>query len=495
MVNKARSRPGLIFRGSGNTSNSGGGVAPNGFFTNDANSNRYFTDDANANRYSTSGNYGAGTALSLPPNFTARWSPPFTVYENGRVYYTDLNFDAIKPSGLTYYVSKAGNDTTGDGSSGNPYRTLTKAYTQGAVVIMVRAGIYDRSDLTASLNPNRSIMIVSADGAGKAVISRIQAGTLVWTQQSSPNTDVYSTPAIASARTVLDMNYAYSGEYLMDGTTPLPQPYTNVADIAACQALPASWVIVGGVMYVHTFDNRAPDTNVKVLRVEANLQPATADTTFCLDGMEMWGDDSVRFIVTAPSTNSVLLCRNTAARYGGVNLANAFRANGINFSYAINCECTDYLGNGDGFNYHGDSGNGVSVNFLEWDCKSRRIGVSTQSNNNATTSHENCAGIRLNGRYELSWGPVSADVKAVGTLGAVTLNLGGTYGNSYLTNNSGQDAAIQAGETGVEVYAKNVTTFGANYGLYGSSGGVVRNWGGQIDTTTLGNGGTVTNYP
>ena len=45
-----------------------------------------------------------------------------------------------------YYVSKSGNDTTGDGSQGNPWLTVQKAYstvsTAGGHTINVGAGTY-----------------------------------------------------------------------------------------------------------------------------------------------------------------------------------------------------------------------------------------------------------------------------------------------------------------------------------------------------------------
>lgn len=437
---------------------------------------------------------GLPLSLTLPAAFTARWRPSFNIFENGKTYSTDFDITALKPTGITKWVAKTGDDTTGNGTQALPYRTVTKAYTENADVIMIKAGIYDRGDLTTSLNPTRSLALVSADGAGKAVLSRIQAGALAWTQQAGPNNDVYlCTTSIASVRAILDLTYAFAGEYLMDGVTPLPKPYTSVASVAACQALAGSYYLTGSSLYVHTHDNRVPDTNVKVLRVEANLQPATANTTIYFEGMEMWGDDGVRFIVTTASSSSILCGINSASRYGGVALANGWRANGINYAYAVNCETTDYLGNGDGFNYHGDSGNNVSPRFLEVDCRSRRIGISTQSNNNCTTSHEDAVGIRLNGEYKESWGPVSADVKAVGTLGAMTINLGGTYKDCLLTSGTGQDAAIQAGDA--SVYVKNCTLSGANYALYGATPGTVYNMGGNVDTTTLGNGGVIVAYP
>ena len=203
--------------------------------------------------------------------------------------------------------------------------------------------------------------------------------------------------------------------------------------------------MTGTSLYVHTWDNRVPDANVGVLRVEKTSNAATADTTFYIDGMEIWGDDGVRFIVTTATTSSILAGVNSAARYGGVNLANAWRANGINFAYAVNCEVSDFFGNGDGFNYHGDSGNGVAVKFLEVNCVAKRIGKSGDSNDNGSTCHDDCLGIRLNGNYQSSYGPVLGDVIAVGTLGTLTVNLGCYVGNCSLGGATGQNAAVQVG--------------------------------------------------
>ena len=65
--------------------------------------------------------------------------------------------------GATYYVSTAGSDTTGDGSAGNPWRTIQ--YAIGQVIpddtIMVAAGEYDAFQVIDKTN----ISIISTEGA------------------------------------------------------------------------------------------------------------------------------------------------------------------------------------------------------------------------------------------------------------------------------------------------------------------------------------------
>lgn len=435
---------------------------------------------------------GAASLIFLPTSFLSRWTPTFNIYESGTSYFTDFDITALKPTGTEMFVAKTGNDTTGNGTIGNPYRTITKAYNMGATVINIRAGIYDRGDLPASFNPTRSIALISYDGPGTAIISRIQAGTLSWTQQASPNSDVYlTTGGGTSVRTILDTNYVYSGEYLKDGVTGVPTPYTSVASIAACQALPGSYYLTGSNLYVHTYNNTAPGSNIKSLRVETNWAVTTTNITVYLDGIEMWGDEPFRYIVTTSPTSSIAAARNCGFRYGGLNSSNAFRVNGINYSYAISCECSDYLGDGDGFNYHADAGSTVKTNGLEVNCTAKRIGLTTSSTNNGSTAHDSCNVIRLNGNYSYTRGPVIADV-----LSAYSLNLGVTAGNSQAVLSNAQKSCFQIGEsgsTGATMWLKNCTTNGANNWSFAQVGTTTMyDMGGNTNSTTGTPSGTYT---
>jgi hypothetical protein len=434
---------------------------------------------------------GLGTLFTLPSEFTALWNPSFNIYEDGRTYSTDFDFDALKPTGTTYYATKTGNDTTGDGSVGNPYRTLAKCYTQGADIVMVGDGVWDRVDgFTANFNPNRDIAVVAIN-KGKAILTRAQP-SLSWTQQGSPNTDVY-TATRSSVGRVLDLTATgRAGEFLKDGTTPVPIPLTKVANLAECQALAGSWYQSGSTVGIHTHNNRTPDSSVIVSLIE-NIWTANSDVTIWMDGIEGWGDSAARHELSADNT-AIWAWRDCAARYVDASVQNGLIIQGVNEIYSIRCDTTDII-SGDGFNYKNTAGATNPPKGLEVDCKAIRCGKNTATNFNGSTAHENCLVIRLNGDYSETFGPVIADVGD-----AKTVSLGVVSGDSLLTNNTGSDTAFQTGDDGLLINAvtwlKNCTANGANYARYAAGSGTIYDYGGFIDNTTLGDGGNaVIPYP
>ena len=77
-----------------------------------------------------------------------------------------------KAADNTYYVAKNGNDTTGDGSIGNPWLTIQKAadtVTAGNTVL-VRAGIYDRSIISNKTGTTDSLITFKAYPGEKPVV-------------------------------------------------------------------------------------------------------------------------------------------------------------------------------------------------------------------------------------------------------------------------------------------------------------------------------------
>ena len=427
--------------------------------------------------------------FTIPPELN--WTPSFDIYEDGTTYSTNFDPDSIKPVGTEMWISPTGSDTTGNGTSANPFYSAKKAYdTVGGVTnIKAKAGIYKRiGSGDAGFNPAHSVSIESVDGAGKAIFTRVARG-LVWTQEGSPNTSVYSSPRSA-VEWVIDLTGpTRSGEFLKDGETPLPIELTRVASVAACQALPHSWYQSGtsSPVYVHTHDSRAPDANLLVSLNETIFNP-TNNITFWLDGIEGWGRGAARMIMTADNT-AKFCWQNSASRFLHQALNNGAQFSCCNEVYSINCDVTDVTGNGDAFNYHADSGAPTTVcHSLEVDCNARRIGLSGQTNNNCTTAHDGCVAIRLGGEYLESYGPQAADV-----LDAQGLFLGGTYGNPLITG-SFQACGIQSG-TVEGIWTKNCTYLGTQYARVQSGSGLFYNMGGDIDNTTLGDHGSITPYP
>ena len=432
------------------------------------------------------------TILEMPEDF--RWNPDFNIYESGRVYSTDFDFPAIKPTGTTAHITKSGNDTTGDGSEGNPYRTLAKAYTEGFSIFMIGAGVWNRTDgFAANFNPARSVALISADGPGAEILPR-QATGLTCTQQAAPNDDVYVATR-SSVRAILDLTFAgVSGETLKDGVTLVPIKASTQSSVANCQANLHSMWQDGSNLYFRAWDGRAPDSNILVLLIE-NIWAPTNSVDIWVDGCEMWGDSSARHNPAADNTN-FWAWRNSAARFSGSS-ADGLDINNLDYCYSISCDVTDNVGNADGFNYHSDQvGLTTRTKALEYNCVAKRNGLSGQSNNNGTTAHDNCSVIRLNGNYQVSYGPLVAD-----TLGAHSLNLGCTAGNSQSALSNGQKAAFQSGgastidATNTMMWIKNCTGVGSNYARVQATGGDFYDYGGFIDQTSgaqSGDSGTIT---
>lgn len=418
------------------------------------------------------GNRGNGTLVTLPAGFT-KWSPTFSITENGRSYTTDFDPETLKPTGTTKWVATNGNDTN-DGSQGSPYATIAKAVTEGANVINVSSGIYDRSNSWASnFEPSIDTAVVAIDGPGTVILTRAATG-LSWTAESSPNDDVYATTRSAVGD-VIDMTAAgRSGEYLKDGVTEVPIPYTLVASIAACQALPGSWYQSGSDLYVHTHDSREPDSDVLV-NIAENQTRIRTDITLYLDGLEIWGDQAVN-VNLAGANNAILVAVDTAARF--CNDADCFDLDDNEYAYLIRCTATDSTA-GDGFNYHNADATAPSMRILEVDCEARRNGVAASSNDNGSSAHDDTAIIRLNGTYELCYGPSVADVG-----GTQSLNYGVSANNSLSTPDEGtSDAGFlcsTAGDADTMMWLRNCSATGSFYDRSQGTGGVITDLGGFI---------------
>jgi len=105
-------------------------------------------------------------------------------------YSTNYATATYRNTGTTYYVSTTGNDTTGDGSSGNPWATLQKANDTAAAgsQIMVADGRY------APVNITKNISFI-AQNAGKVYVGTFLA-----------NSDVSSWGTLASARQTITLS-------------------------------------------------------------------------------------------------------------------------------------------------------------------------------------------------------------------------------------------------------------------------------------------------
>ena len=193
------------------------------------------------------------------------WTLPFTIhrgYAPGNFHVGGWDVSSLAPSGGTdIYVSLAGNDTTGDGSSGNPYRSVKKASTVvvAGSTIHVAPGIYSYVS---------SGVWSGWDGYGPA------GKTYSVKRWGASGDVVFSMHQALTYALDPGLTFAYKGTLLsgtitrvFDAKTPDANgDYAElalVANAATVDTTPASWYTDGASLWVRLSDDRAPDSDVR----------------------------------------------------------------------------------------------------------------------------------------------------------------------------------------------------------------------------------------
>jgi hypothetical protein len=176
----------------------------------------------------------AGVAMrTLPALFTSTSLWPVKVVQAvggvEGVWGTDYSSANFRHTGTTYYVATTGNDTTGDGSVGNPWATLQKAHDTAAASsqISVAAGRYD----PVSVSKNMTFFAATDD--------------TVYVGPFLKNSDVSSWGTLASGRQTITLTSGISIFGFVDLTQTYPanlRSYPKVAKYSADLTILASRV-------------------------------------------------------------------------------------------------------------------------------------------------------------------------------------------------------------------------------------------------------------
>lgn len=175
----------------------------------------------------------------------------------------------------TYYVATTGNDTSGDGSSGNPFKTLSKAVGMADVDrIYVAAGHYNAN----LLNPARSVEII---GVGDVYLSD-NLNSFVGTFSKVDNHYEASYGFDTAAKVV---------DFSSTDATGNPLIYTLKTSGAEVDAATGSYFydVAGDVVYVRTFDDRAPDADIYHLYHRQIFRPTKANVNVYLENLKLCG--------------------------------------------------------------------------------------------------------------------------------------------------------------------------------------------------------------
>ena len=112
----------------------------------------------------------------LTPN-TIYYVRAYATNAAGTVYGDQVSFTTLNVGDIVYVNSSTGNDTSGDGSSGNPYKTFTKGYTEvndGGIIDLTGTFTWTDADETGDVATNGYTLgknlTIQGQGAGSTII-------------------------------------------------------------------------------------------------------------------------------------------------------------------------------------------------------------------------------------------------------------------------------------------------------------------------------------
>lgn len=318
----------------------------------------------------------------------------------------------------TYHVGPSGNDSTGNGTSGTPYRTINKAITVGNAAVapfkvLVSAGAYSRLQTPAgntSTKPTQDCAIIASGG-------RVVVGS--WDDYSAPSADVTYTNTYSFATTnvdrVLDLTRLDRFGKLVE--------LRNVPTAARCNVTPDSWALVSGTLYVNRSDGAAvTNANTRVLRQTGVVQLDGAVNVFFggasgNDGFDFMGGQASGLFdaqTSSPSaTAHAIVAANSTFRFaGGVTGTSARAANleSINGVCAF-FNCGADAAATDGYNLH-NTNSAASAGLITVNCTGYDNGRGTQTSCNGWTNHDISWGLDVAGDYQGNHGGTARSVNA-----------------------------------------------------------------------------------
>jgi hypothetical protein len=337
-------------------------------------------------------------ALMIPGLDRVALVPPTGLgFDSGIIFYnngtTSFNKESYKlPATAEIWISPTGNDSTGNGTSGSPWRSFTKAFDEATaladaiVTIYVQAGLYSRQISWSTSAGTKDLNVIAV--GGKAIVSK-RYEALSWAVHSG-NCYVATRSAVDHVR---DQSLADS-----DNFTP---KLILAADAAGCVSTPGSYFISGSTLYVHLFDGRAPDDDVLVMGALGSAGN-TVEKSYYIEGLEFEGGTGGAFFANATTpTNAIMTCVNCDFRY---SVGNGLRHVGVPRINSVNCRA--YGNDQDGFNYQQGAGD---PRMVEINCRGFRNGVA-DNNDNGSSLHGSCRGIRFYGEHFLNRGPNVVDI-------------------------------------------------------------------------------------
>lgn len=345
---------------------------------------------------------GGAFGLEIPEGFPLNLNYQVNTSDNV-VFTSNYNPASDEPAnGTVMYARTTGDDTTGDGSTGSPYRTITKCVTEGADTIMIGDGFWGTTHGAFDLNPDKNTKF-KAENTGKAIWGAIP-DTSGFSLSSG---NVYSWDIGVTVERVIDLEelvgtVPFRGEAvnvtLTDDSTGVGQLMDLETSEATVQANPGSWWQDGTVLYVHMYDGGAPNvSNCKPIISNTSVWDFASDRlehTLYLEGIEFWGDEAGYFIGSQTADNDAkLITVDCGFRYADRGLRI------VDIAYSRNIRPKISHVDGDGLSTFSANQN-FWMDSLHDNPEVFNIGLDGANNNNAITAHNKDAVVVVGGNFD-----------------------------------------------------------------------------------------------
>lgn len=404
----------------------------------------------------------------------------------------------------TYYVDPvSGSDANAGTSRALPLKNLATALAKTDVdqirIINLTADFIGRTTQSwNNVQPTRSVSVI-VEGPYRYISAAVSSSAApTWAVNGTYPLVYQSAFATANSHAVTDVSSKTVPSYVdpITGLTvtganvpPRYRTYVKVADLATVAATPGSWFNDGTNTYVRPFDDRnlVGDTKVLVTTNGNNGRfPSVNNCTIYVQGLDFIGGRPWYSLCASTVTGTVFAHNNCSFQGGGV----VGGYNGLNiaaFQTVIGYRSAAYDNGADGFNYHSNESDGTtpntSPNWLEIECWAAGNGTtgSAGTSDNASTSHDFCSGIRLNGAYLDSNDRVVADTNSAHTWNlacyvgpAVTTTVGNENCWASLTSKMWLDSMILkqgAGAAGLVNADTSAVVYAFNCGTLANAAG------------------------
>lgn len=354
-------------------------------------------------------NYNSYSLVEKPSDFSEAFFTNFNIYGNGKGNYY-VNYDKAEyinqNSTNDWYFAPDGNDSNSGEDAEHPKAHINNTFVTNSLAagdtIHLKAGIYPRDLPFGSIAVPKSVNIVCDDG--EAIFTHWD-GTLSWTQ--------YGNNSWTTTRGGIDTLYDIS-KFVSEGKVSKLQ---LVGSAELVDSTPNSYYLSGNTLYVHMFDNMQPTINTLCFTLALGypaiqFTPSASNSKFYVKNVSILSGDTGGIVCNASGYTGCSILLENVKIYDTFARTYAYDAFS-NIGFTSICDNVTILNTEkDGFNYHNSST--VPAYGLEINCSCNNCGATQMAeprlSNNATTAHDDCKVISVNGNYTLCNGGEVVDV-------------------------------------------------------------------------------------